>query len=74
MHALPPHAATMPYSLHHGPPSHVADDIVPPGQPGVLLKVVPERDWHAVEVQWVVPPEIRQYRAQPCGYLSHLLG
>ena len=40
----------------------------------MLLKVVPERDWHAVEVQWVVPPEIQQYRAQPCGYLSHLLG
>jgi hypothetical protein len=69
MHTISCHQSTQ-HTLQCG---H-ADDILPPERPGVLLKVVPERDWHAVEVQWAVPPEIRQYRAQPCGYLSHLLG
>lgn len=38
------------------------------------MKVVPETDRHTVELQWVVPPEVKAYRTQPCGYLSHLLG
>ena len=37
-------------------------------------QVVPERRWHTVEVQWVVPPEVASYRTQPCGSLSHLIG
>ena len=51
-----------------------AGDVAAPGQQGLLLKVVPEKDFHSLEVQWVAPPEIAAYRAQPCGYLSHLLG
>lgn len=37
-------------------------------------QVVPEKRWHTVEVQWIVPPERPNYRSQPCGSLSHLLG
>ncbi len=51
-----------------------AGDVAAPEQQGLLLRVVPEKDWHTVELQWVVPPETKAYRAQPCGYLSHLLG
>ena len=51
-----------------------AGDIVAPEQQGLLLKVVPETDRHTVELHWAVPPEVKAYRAQPCGYLSHLLG
>jgi len=49
-------------------------DIVTANLQGLLIKVVPEKRWHTVEVQWIVPPERPNYRSQPCGSLSHLLG
>lgn len=44
------------------------------GQLGNLLRVVPERERHMVELQWSVPSEVAAYRQAPCAYLSHLLG
>jgi len=36
-----------------------------------LLKVVPERDGHRVELQWAVPPESKAYKVFPCTYLRY---
>lgn len=44
------------------------------GQLGQLLRLVPERERHMVELQWSVPSEAAGYRQAPCAYLSHLLG
>lgn len=41
---------------------------------GLLIKAVPERAGHVVELQWRVPSEIQHYRAGPCQFLSHLVG
>ena len=43
-------------------------------QAGQLIRMVPEKDGHMLDIQWAVPSEIRAYRHGPCGYLSHLLG
>lgn len=51
-----------------------AEDFVTAGQLGQLLRVVPERERHTVELQWSVPSEVAAYRQAPCAYLSHLLG
>ncbi len=34
-----------------------------------VMKVVPERDGHRVELQWAVPPESKAYKVFPCSYL-----
>ena len=39
-----------------------------------MLRVVPEREGHRLDLQWAVPPEQRVYRAAPCAYLGHLIG
>ena len=36
---------------------------------GKLIKVVPERDGHRVELQWAVPPESKACKVFPCSYL-----
>ena len=51
-----------------------AEDFVTAGQLGQLLRVVPERERHTLELQWSVPSEVVAYRQAPCSYLSHLLG
>ena len=40
-------------------------------QTGKLLKVVPERDGHRLELQWAVPPETKAYKVFPCSYLRY---
>ena len=49
-------------------PAH-AGEIVTEEQKGILLKVVPERDGHRLELQWSVPPESEAYKTFPCSYL-----
>lgn len=39
-----------------------------------LLRMVPVRETMSLELVWAVPPSAPQYRSQPLGYLSHLLG
>lgn len=41
---------------------------------GLLMKAVPERSGHTLELQWRVEPELKHYDAAPCQYFSHLLG
>ena len=41
---------------------------------GVLLKVVPERDGHSIELQWDTLSEQQHADAAPSHYVSHLLG
>ncbi|KAK9803974.1 hypothetical protein WJX72_009535 [[Myrmecia] bisecta] len=50
------------------------EDVITEAQMGKLLKVVPQKDGHTLELQWSVPSEQQNYRAAPCSYLSHLLG
>ena len=49
--------------------SACAGDIVTEEQQGLLIKVVPERDGHRLELQWSVPPESHAYKTFPCSYL-----
>ncbi len=51
-----------------------AEDVVTPEQTGRILRVVPEREGHRLELRWAVPAEERVYRHAPCGFLGHLLG
>ncbi len=51
-----------------------ADNVVTAAEAGHVLRVVPEREGHRLDVQWSVPPEQRACRCVPCGLLSHLLG
>ena len=46
-----------------------AGDIVTEAETSKLMKVVPERDGHTVELQWAVPPESKAYKVFPCSYL-----
>eukprot|EP00887_Chlorella_sp_A99_P007901 scaffold12.g7901.t1 len=55
------------------PPSF-EPDAVTPAQCGVLIRMVPEKDGHSVELQWPTLPEQQHYRAAPSHYVSHLLG
>ena len=41
---------------------------------GVLIRMVPEKEGHAIELQWPTLPEAPHYREAPSSYLSHLLG
>jgi secreted Zn-dependent insulinase-like peptidase len=49
-------------------------DAVTPAQCGLLIKMVPEREGHSVELQWPTVSEQDHYRAGPSHYISHLLG
>ncbi len=40
---------------------------------GKLMKVVPVREGHVLELTWAVPPSEKLYRQAPLSYLSHLL-
>jgi insulysin len=51
-----------------------AEDVLTPDQTGQLLKAVPVKDEHRLEMQWAVPSEQRVYKAAPCGFLGHLIG
>ena len=46
-----------------------AGDIVTQEQTSKVIRVVPERDGHRVELQWAVPPETEAYKVFPCSYL-----
>lgn len=46
-----------------------AGEIVTEDQKGLLIKMVPERDGHRLELQWSVPPESQAYEIFPCSYL-----
>lgn len=41
---------------------------------GLLIKMVPEKEGHTIELQWRVEPELAHYKSAPSQYLSHLLG
>jgi insulysin len=49
-------------------------DAVTSEQGGLLLRMVPERDGHSIEVQWPTVSEHQHYRQAPSHYASHLLG
>ncbi|KAG2422783.1 hypothetical protein HXX76_015803 [Chlamydomonas incerta] len=51
-----------------------SDSVFLADQTGVLLRLVPVKEGQSLEMVWQVPPSERQYREQPLGYLSHLLG
>ena len=68
-------AAPLPQTLtHRSVFLRHAEDFVTAEQLGQLLRVVPEKDRHVIELQWSVPSEVAAYRQAPCAYLSHLLG
>lgn len=45
-----------------------------PGQTCQIIRMVPEKEGHIVDLQWAIPPQQQLYRSSPCGYLGHLLG
>ena len=55
------------------PPSF-PPDAVTAVQGGLLLRMVPERDGHSIELQWPTVSEHQHYRQAPSHYASHLLG
>ena len=55
-------------------PPALDPDAITPAQEGRLLRMLPQRDGHSLELQWTTVPEQRHYRAAPLQYVSHLLG
>jgi len=56
--------------IHHTPIFEISED-----QRGIMIKHVPERDGHTLEIQWLVEvSEQREYRKSPLGTVSHILG
>jgi secreted Zn-dependent insulinase-like peptidase len=45
-----------------------------PQHRGLLVRVVPIKDTHTLELTWDIPPTEALYRQAPTNYLSHLLG
>ncbi|KAL4858339.1 Insulin-degrading enzyme-like 1 [Chlorella vulgaris] len=43
-------------------------------QGGLLIRMVPEREGHSIELQWPTVSEHERYRTIPSSYVSHLLG
>lgn len=41
---------------------------------GLLIRVVPIKESHTLDIQWDIPPTEPLYRKAPTNYLSHLLG
>jgi secreted Zn-dependent insulinase-like peptidase len=56
----------------HPPP--IPPDVFLEEQLGCLLRVVPVREGHVLQLDWDIPPTDRLYREAPSNYLSHLLG
>ncbi|EIE20423.1 hypothetical protein COCSUDRAFT_30601 [Coccomyxa subellipsoidea C-169] len=56
------------------PVPHFPEDVLTEQQTGQLLRVVPQKEGHRLDLQWAVPPEQTVYRVTPCGYLGHLIG
>ena len=55
---------------HHTPRFQVT-----PEQRGIMIKHVPEKDGHTLEIQWLVGvSEQTEYRKSPLGTVSHILG
>lgn len=50
------------------------DDVLTDDTKGIVLKTVPQREGHTLEIQWLTLPEERHYRESPSNYISHLLG
>lgn len=40
----------------------------------ILIRVVPIKESHTLDIQWDIPPTEHHYRQAPTNYLSHLLG
>ena len=55
-------------------PEEFSPDAVTEKEQGILLKVVPERDGHSIELQFATLSEQAHATAAPCHYVSHLLG
>lgn len=41
---------------------------------GILIRVVPIKESHTLDIQWDIPPTEALYRKAPTNYISHLLG
>lgn len=41
---------------------------------GLLIRVVPIKESHTLEIQWDIPPTETLYRQAPTNYISHLMG
>jgi hypothetical protein len=67
LHPLPPCRRT-----RHPPRTHHARARTQ--HRGLLVRVVPVKDAHSLELSWDVPPTEPLYRQAPTHYLSHLLG
>lgn len=61
----------LPLLTKHPPPGISS---VCPQHRGVLVRVVPIKESHTLEVTWDIPPTESLYRKAPTNYLSHLLG
>ena len=57
-----------------GAPLEVGTDVFLDRQLRQLLKVVPVREGHALELYWQTPPAWKQYKSCPLNFISHLLG
>ncbi|KAG7668348.1 hypothetical protein Ndes2526B_g00937 [Nannochloris sp. 'desiccata'] len=55
-------------------PAKFSEEAVTEEETGILIKVVPERDGHSIELQWDTVSEQQHSDAAPSHYLSHLLG
>ena len=52
----------------------VAGDIFREEDIAQLVRVVPQREGHSLELHWAIPPQQPQWRSRPAEYLSHLIG
>ncbi|KAG1675762.1 hypothetical protein FOA52_012418 [Chlamydomonas sp. UWO 241] len=55
-------------------PLEVPSDVFLDEHRGTLLKVVPVKDGHSLELAWQTPPAWKHYKSCPLSFLSHLLG
>lgn len=55
-------------------PTQFLPDAVTDSECGTIIRMVPEREGHAVEIQWATLSEQTYYVSSPCAYISHLLG
>ncbi|WIA09647.1 hypothetical protein OEZ85_009034 [Tetradesmus obliquus] len=51
-----------------------SEDLYTAEHRGLLVRVVPIKESHTLEIQWDIPPTEALYRQAPTNYLSHLLG
>uniref|UniRef100_A0A383VRB5 Peptidase M16 N-terminal domain-containing protein n=1 Tax=Tetradesmus obliquus TaxID=3088 RepID=A0A383VRB5_TETOB len=51
-----------------------SEDLYTDEHRGLLVRVVPIKESHTLEIQWDIPPTEALYRQAPTNYLSHLLG